>query len=138
MAGRGAARRGKAVHGKARATPTHKPEMKKYFSRPLEGTHHRRYYHLSPDGKRYTEVTISRPDGREVPEPAAVYDGRATAKHSSSSRRHWLTFGLNTKKPCLLCGEKKQLSEFAHGEGRYGVSNFCAACTKEQMEVNAK
>lgn len=112
----------------------------KYFTRPLEGTHHRRYYHLSADGKRYTSITVSRPDGKEIPEPAAIQDGRQGVKNTrtSSGRNHWLTLGLNTKKPCLLCGEKKQLNEFGAGDGRYAVSNFCIKCTQEQLEVDTK
>lgn len=111
----------------------------KYFTRPLEGTHHRRYYMLSPDGKRYTLITVSRPDGKEVPEPTPIYDGRPNATRTASpNRRHWLTLGLNTQKPCLLCAEKKRLYDFGPGDGRYSVSNFCLACTKEQLEVNSK
>lgn len=114
-------------------------KAQRYFSRPLEGTHHRRYFLLSPDGKKYLAVVISRPDGKEIPEPDAVSDGRTRANTvSTSGRKHWLTLGLNTKKPCLLCGDKKPISDFGAGEGRYSVSNFCKTCTEEQKKANRK
>lgn len=107
----------------------------RYFSEPLHGTPHRRYYLLNDAGTKYVQITISRPDGKEVPQPANVTDGRKR-KEVQLPRRMWMPISLRGEKKCLTCEQSKAPTEFGKGEGRYRTSNICNACVTKASARN--